>query len=156
MNISANTVVSIRLKAYNGAQELVEELSEPVDYLHGGYDNLLPALEAALEGKAAGDTLVVELSQEQAFGPYQPELLTQEKRSAFPAELEVGDYFEAEHEQDVIWVRVTKFDANWVTLDANPPLAGQDLSYHIQVMAVRPATEDEIEHGHSHDDEPEA
>lgn len=124
---------------------------EPVSYLHGA-QNIVPGLETALEGQAAGDSLTVSVPPEQAYGQRDPNRVAEVPKANFPPEanIEVGAQFQAETAAGPQVVTVVKVTDEEVTVDANHPLAGKTLHFDVKVVDVRDATEEEIEHGHAH------
>jgi FKBP-type peptidyl-prolyl cis-trans isomerase SlyD len=150
--VAKNTVVTIVYRLANSDGEILEQSEEPHSYLHGGYGNVFPAVESALEGKVAGDTVEVLMAPEDAFGEYDEELLRVEDREVFPAELEVGMQFEGQGESSgqVNIYTVTDITDDKVVVDGNHPLAGQALTFTCEVTHVRAADPHEIEHGHAH------
>jgi FKBP-type peptidyl-prolyl cis-trans isomerase SlyD len=114
-----------------------------ITYLHGGYGELLEALERALEGKAPGDAVTLQLEPEQAFGDYDPALLRVEPAERYGQGLEVG----MEVEEDSRFYTVTDIAAGKLVLDANHPLAGMALRFFCEVLTVRSASAEEIRRG---------
>jgi FKBP-type peptidyl-prolyl cis-trans isomerase SlyD len=114
-----------------------------VTYLHGGYGELLEALERALEGKAPGEEVSLQLEPEQAFGEYDAALLRIEPAERYGEGLEVG----MEVEEDSRFYTVTDIADGKVVLDANHPLAGMALRFLCQVLTVRSANAEEIRRG---------
>jgi FKBP-type peptidyl-prolyl cis-trans isomerase SlyD len=112
-------------------------------YLHGGYGELLEALERALEGKAPGEEVSLQLEPEQAFGEYDAALLRIEPAERYGEGLKVG----MEVEEDSRFYTVTDIAEGKVVLDANHPLAGMALRFFCQVLAVRSANAEEIRRG---------
>jgi FKBP-type peptidyl-prolyl cis-trans isomerase SlyD len=165
VKIDRDTVVSLQYRVLDSDGETVDEGTEPLVYLHGGYGGLFDRVEEALDGKRVGETIEVRLQPDEAFGEYDPELVTLEARNAFPENIEIGMQFERadEHagpdEADRLFTITDITDAQ-VVVDGNHPLAGMTLVFHATVAEVRAATEEEIEHGHphgegGHDDEDE-
>ena len=124
-----------------------------IRYLHGGYGEILPALERALEGKGPGEKLALRLEPEDAFGEYDDALLRVEPRGGFPAALEAGMQFEGVPggAHDGVIYTVTDIAGDKVVLDGNHPLAGIAIEFRATVREVRGATADEIEAGHTAD-----
>ncbi|HVF63824.1 MAG TPA: peptidylprolyl isomerase [Casimicrobiaceae bacterium] len=150
MNIFSNTVVSITFKLFDAHNALVEETAEPIAYLHGGHSGIFPKVEAALDTKKPGDNVSVTLEPEDAFGDYNPELIRLEPVDQLPADAAVGGYLVAdENEEERVW-RITNIAEGKAVLDGNHELAGQRLRFDATVVDVRPATNDEITHGHVH------
>lgn len=155
MRIAKNTVVTVHYKLSDAQGNLIEESSEPMVYLHGGYANTLPKIEEALEGKEAGYDTMIQVEPEDAFGEYDPNLVKIEPRNRLPTPLEVGMQFEGspeegdENEETLIFT-VTDIADDKVVLDGNHPLAGMALRFALNVADVRVATEEEIAHEHVH------
>lgn len=154
MNIEKNTVVSADFELFDREGRLIDssEANGPLVYLHGA-EQLLPALEEALQGHAMGDELSVELTPEQAFGERVEALVDRAPRANFPGveDIESGMRFQTEMEDgSQMVVTVTDVDDEWVTVDGNHELAGMDLRFELKVADVRNATDEEIAHGHVH------
>jgi FKBP-type peptidyl-prolyl cis-trans isomerase SlyD len=155
MKITKNTVVTVQYKLSDAQNNLLEDGQEPIVYLHGGYENILPAIEKALDGKKVGYTTMIQVEPDDAFGDYDPSLVRVEERDRFPVFLEIGMQFEGIPEDDdeddstVIFV-VTDIAEGKVVLDGNHPLAGIALRFALNVLDVRAATPEEIEHQHAH------
>lgn len=165
MKIAKNTVVTVHYKLSDAQGNLIEESREPMVYLHGGYENTLPKIEDALEGKAAGYETTIQVEPDDAFGEYDPNLIKIEPRSRLPEPIEVGMQFEgtpesAESGEEALIFTVTDIAEDKVVLDGNHPLAGMALRFTLNVADVRAATDEEVahqhvhgEHGHHHDDD---
>ena len=153
MNITAPCVVSLTWQLSDAQNAPIDELTEPTEFFFGG-DDLLPKVEEALEGQAAGYDLQLQLEPEHAFGDYHSELVCFEDRALFPEGVEVGMQFEGlpdgaatpEMPEDAVYT-VTEVYPSHVVLDANHPLAGMALRLAIRVRAVRAATDEEIDAG---------
>lgn len=152
MNVSKDTAVTIRYQLTDTRGRLVESAgSKPVAYLHGGYDNIFPKVEAALEGQAAGFKATVELAVEDAFGARDESLVRTIPKSEFPPGVKVGGQLQGYTDDGREQVfNVLKIKGQQVLLDGNHPLAGQALRMAVAVVAVRAATPEEIAHGHVH------
>ena len=157
MQVAKDTVVTLDYNVTDPDGELVDAGKEPLIYLHGGHDDIFPMIEEALQGKKVGETVVVKMQPDDAFGEYDAELIQVEPRKTFPKELEVGMQFEglpeSGDEDDAIIYRVTEIADDKVVLDGNHPLAGMALVFTCTVTGVRPASAEELEHGHVHDGE---
>jgi FKBP-type peptidyl-prolyl cis-trans isomerase SlyD len=112
-------------------------------YLHGGYGGLLPGLERAVEGKAPGETVSVQLEPEDAFGEYDADLLRLEPAERYGEGIAAG----MEVEEDGSMYLVTDVAGGKVVLDGNHPLAGMALRFVLEVLAVRAAKPEEISRG---------
>lgn len=154
MKIAKDTVVSLNYELTDANGVLLEKVEEPVSYLHGGYDGIFPAVEEALQDKDVGEQCNITLQPDDAFGEYEHELVRVEPRGLFPENVAVGMQFEggAEGADDEDYMLYTVVDVTdkEVTVDGNHPLAGKVLNFACTVSGVRPATEDELAHGHVH------
>ena len=150
MNVFANTVVSLTFKLYDARNALIEEAREPITYLHGGYSGIFPLVEEALMHKKVGESVSVTLEPADAFGDYDASLVRMESVDALPPDLTVGGYLVSEQDgQEVVW-RVTDIADGKAVLDGNHELAGQQLRFEATVIDIRPATQEEVSHGHVH------
>ncbi len=155
MNVGKDKVVTIdyTLKSDKGEVLDTSKGDEPLLYIHGhGY--LVPGLEKELEGKKAGDRVVTVVSPAEGYGEYDEELIFPVPRTEFPAdeELAEGMQFQAHTEEGEQIFTVKAVSADTVTVDANHPLAGQNLHFDISIVDVREATREELSHGHAHED----
>jgi FKBP-type peptidyl-prolyl cis-trans isomerase SlyD len=150
-----NTVVTLDYSVTDPDGELVDAGQEPLVYLHGGYDDIFPLIEEAVQEKRIGESVVVKMQPDDAFGEYDAELVQIEPRTGFPEELQVGMQFEgvpdSGDDDDILIYRVTEIAEDKVVLDGNHPLAGMALVFTCTVTDVRPASAQEIEHGHIHE-----
>lgn len=149
-----NTVVTLDYHVTDPDGEVVDEGREALVYLHGGYDDIFPKIEEALQGKKVGESIQVKLQPDEAFGEYDASLVQMEPRKDFPKELQVGMQFEGGpeggDEDEFVIYRVTDITGDKVILDGNHPLAGMALVFTCTVTSVRPASAEEVEHGHVH------
>jgi FKBP-type peptidyl-prolyl cis-trans isomerase SlyD len=153
MHVARDTVVSLNVELSDIWGNLIDRSEEPVQYLHGGYGDIFPVVESALEGKPEKERVEIRLEPEDGFGDYDETLLRVEARSAFPDALEVGMRFEGlggDEDDDTIYT-VTDISGDKVILDGNHPLSGMALQFVTTIVAVRPATPSEIENGSADD-----
>ena len=153
MKIAKDTVVTVNYTLLDAQNNLIEEGSQPMVYLHGGYENTLPKIEEELDGKEVGYASTIQVEPDDAFGDYEPELVKVEERARLPEPIEVGMQFEgmAEGADDEPTIfTVTEIAEDKVVLDGNHPLAGMALRFELSVVDVRAATPEEIQHGHVH------
>jgi FKBP-type peptidyl-prolyl cis-trans isomerase SlyD len=156
VKIERDCLVELEYQLKNGKGEVVELSTErgPMVYLHG-HAEILPALEQGLEGAGEGDRLSVCLEPDQAYGPFDPDQILSVPRSEFPEDAEIvpGDWItialsdDADEEVDgqEMDARVLEISPDAITLDANHPLAGQQVVFEMMVLRVRKATKEEIE-----------
>ena len=153
MESNDNSVVSIHYKLSNDAGTILDQSTEnnPLIYLHGK-GNIVTGLEKALTGKAIGDTLDVTVTPDEGYGNREDYMIETVNRSMFEGldEISIGKQFHAEGNTGPVVVTVTKMEDDDITIDGNHPLAGENLNFAIEVVAIRDATEDELEHGHIH------
>jgi len=154
MKVGKGSVVSVDYELHLGDGKVVDasEPGSPLSYIHGE-GQIVPGLERALEGLAAGDVRQVEISPEDGYGMHDARGLQEVPRSAFPTDMEpaVGMEIMAEGPQGEavpFVVREVKPDA--VVIDLNHPLAGKTLHFAVTIREVRAASAEELEHGHVH------
>ncbi|MDO8248162.1 MAG: peptidylprolyl isomerase [Rhodoferax sp.] len=151
MKIEKDTAVTLRYKVADTLGKVLEESREPMVYLHGGYDNTFPKVEAALEGQMPGFQTTLELQPQDAFGLRDESLVQTIPKTQFPPGVKVGGQLQGQGEDGHAHVfTVMKIKGDTVMLDGNHPLAGKALRFSVTVMSVRPATEEEIAHRHVH------
>src|SRR5438132_11671496 len=155
MNVFANTVVTLQFQLFDADDELIEQSSDPVSYLDGGYHGIFPKVEQALATKQIGESASVVLEPDDAFGEYDSELVRVEAQDRFPADVSVGMQFEGlpagdEDPSHIMVYTVTDIADGKVVVDGNHPLAGQRLRFDCTVVDIRPATAEEMAHGHVH------
>ena len=151
MKIEKNTVVTFRYKLTDAQGKVLEESNEANVYLHGGYENIFPKVEAALEGQTAGHKTTVDLAAQDAFGERDESLLQTIAKTQFPAGVKVGGQLKARNEdgQEQVFT-VMKIKGDTVMLDGNHPHAGKALRFSATVTEVRAASEEELAHRHVH------
>ena len=154
MEITPQCVVALTWTLKDTLGEELDVLDDPGDFLLGGND-LLPAIEAALQGYSAGALVHLQIEPEQAFGDFNDQLLFLEPRALFPAELQEGQTLEGsalpegcnpDAPKNALYT-VTEIYPDHVVLDGNHPLAGIAIRISIKVESVRDATEEEVGRG---------
>lgn len=154
MEISPQCVVSLTWTLKDSLGDVLDVLAEPVEFLVGG-DDLLAAIEAALQGHAPGAKVQIGLEPEEAFGDFDDQLIFLEPRKLFPDNIEEGMSFDGAAlpagvspamPRDGLYT-VSEIYPEHVVLDGNHPLAGMALRLELNVVSVREATEDEIGRG---------
>jgi FKBP-type peptidyl-prolyl cis-trans isomerase SlyD len=147
MQVIKNTVVSIHYTLKSIHDELIQDTTgySPETYLHGA-GNILAGLEEALNGKQAGDEVEVLIQPTEAFGLRDEHLVLQLNNEELPDynTLQTGDFIQLpDGREGVILEKNTDFSV----VDTNHPLAGEMLVYHLNVIDIRPATEEELQAG---------
>ena len=159
MQITDHKVVSFHYTLTNDAGEVVDTTAggEPLPYLHGEKE-IVAGLEQALEGKSVGDKLKITLAAADAYGDLDPALVEIVSAEMFEGAetLEAGMEFETELDNgDDEFVRIISVDGDNITIDGNHPLAGQNLTFDVEITDIRDASKEELEHGHVHGDDEE-
>jgi FKBP-type peptidyl-prolyl cis-trans isomerase SlyD len=147
--VAKNKVVSLIYVVRNEKGEIFEYRDLPVSYVHGSGTDLFPKIEQALEGRAVGDRVAVQLTPADAFGDRDPKLsFTDDIENAPPELRRIGAEFEAQNAKgESIVLTVTRIEGDKITVDANHPLAGQNISFEVTVQDIRDATPEEIRNG---------
>jgi len=152
--IAERKVVSFHYTLHNERGEQLESSRErqPMSYLHGAH-NIIPGLEQALSGKSVGDALKVTLAPADAYGERRTDQVQRIPSKHFrdAAHLKPGQLVSIETRRGTVQARVIKVGRCNVDVDTNHPLAGETLTFDVEVMAVRDATAEEISHGHAHE-----
>jgi FKBP-type peptidyl-prolyl cis-trans isomerase SlyD len=153
MIVGQDSVVTIHYTLRDDAGKVLDssEPQEPISYLHG-HGNLVPGLERELTGKSVGDKLNVKLSPAEGYGERDEQLVQQVPRRALQGinNIAVGMRLHARTQHGTTVVTVTQVAGDMVTLDGNHPLAGQSLNFEVEIADIRPATAEELSHGHVH------
>lgn len=154
MQAANNTVVTINYMLTDDQGNILDRSTENgFAYLHGAHD-IIPGLENALTGRSAGAELKLSIPPEEAYGTRDEKLTQVVALDAFdsPEKVEPGQQFHAQSESGKpIVITVAAVNSNEITIDCNHPLAGETLNFDLTILDVRPATEEEIAHGHAHD-----
>lgn len=147
----AVVMLSYTLKNDNGQELDQSSPDKPFAYLHGN-GQIVPGLENALEGMAPGDKKQVTVSPAEGYGEFIPGLKMDVERSNFPQDIELqsGMQFSAEVNGNNQMFVITSVEKDKVQVDGNHPLAGQTLHFDVEVVEIRDATKEELEHGHVH------
>ncbi|MDH5694178.1 MAG: peptidylprolyl isomerase [Gammaproteobacteria bacterium] len=156
MQIEKDKVVSIHYVLSEGDRLLEQSYSStPLAYLHG-HSNMMPGVEKALEGKSKGDKITITLSPDEAYGN-KLEDMTQRvsvnyimREGKTKPKLQKGMIVKLNSKNGPVPVTVLKVGLKMIDVDTNHPYAGMSLTYDIEVMDVRDATQDEISHRHAH------
>ena len=153
-SIAADAVVTIHYKLTLDDGSIADSSfdGDPLTYLHG-HGNLVPGLERQLADKKVGDKFEAVVPPAEGYGEYDPQAEHTYPRTAFPkdAELHVGMGFHTQDKQgNTIPLFIRELKKDQVVVTTNHPLAGQRLNFSIEVVKLRKATHEELEHGHVH------
>jgi FKBP-type peptidyl-prolyl cis-trans isomerase SlyD len=153
VKIGPETVAVFHYILRNAAGEELESSrgGEPTAYLHGA-KNIIPGLEAAMAGKAAGDIFSATVEPERAYGQRNPEKMQRVpvKHLLFKGKLRPGMVVQLNTSDGRIPVTVTRVGRHSADIDTNHPLAGETLTFDLEVVDVRAASAEELLHGHAH------
>ncbi len=153
MKTASGMVVTMHYTLSDDAGEVIDSSSgrAPLSYLHG-HGNIVPGLEKALEGAEAGFKQRVTVPPAEGYGEKDPDAVFEAPRDQFPPDMEVepGVRVYAEGPHGPVHFTVLELTDDGVRLDANHPLAGMNLHFDVEVVEVRQATPEELEHGHVH------
>jgi len=163
LKIKKGCIVELVYELKDAEGEVVEsaEAGDPMSYLHG-YGEIAPGLEEHLDGVEEGAVLEIVLPPEKAYGPYNPDGIVAVPRSEFPADAEIvpGDWISVQvkhddegEETEDLEMKVLEIAPEAITLDANHPLAGQQVTFDIRVIGVRQASPAEIEERQGDEDD---
>ena len=152
MQIASNKAVTIHYTLKDDEGNVLDSSDgrEPLTYLHGG-GNIVPGLEAALEGKVEGDAIQATLTPEQAYGQRdEANVRNIPVRKLQDGKPKVGMRYRVQTPDGYEVALVTAVRGDYATVDGNHPLAGKTLHFDVKVVGVREATAEELEHGHVH------
>lgn len=147
--VSKHKVVAITYSIIDESGVILEQSDIPVYYVHGGPNDMFPDVEAALDGRALGDSVEVVLPPEKAFGYHDPGMTFTDELANVPPEFRrVGAEVEMQNERgETRSFFVSKIEADKLTVDGNHPFAGKTLTYAVTVADIRDASEEEKQKG---------
>ena len=138
-------------------EDLVESTEEdgPIAFLQG-YEEIIPGLEQAIYGMEVGQEKEVVIEPEDGYGEYDPEAVEEVPLEFFPEEMDLSlgmpvELYDEDSDETVDGY-IAEIHTDKVLIDLNHPLAGETLRFHVKVVGVRPATQEELAHGHAHAD----
>ena len=153
MTIQDQKVITLNYTLRDQAGTIIDQSHDgSFCYLHGA-NNIIPGLEKALDGRKLGDQFEVTIQSADAYGEYNPALTQVVDRDMFENsdDMIVGMQFHAQSDEgQFIAITVTDINGDKITVDGNPPLAGATLFYNVNVVDIRDASAEEIQHGHVH------
>ena len=126
----------------------------PLQFL-AGYDNIVPGLEREMIGMKIGESKEVVVKAEDGYGEFDEEAFMEVPRTEFPEDMKLEEGMElhiTDEDDQHQAAYVTGFDDKTVQLDLNHPLAGAELHFNVTVVALREPTDEELDHGHVHEE----
>lgn len=139
-----------RLTDKSGKELDVSKKDHPLIFLSGA-GQIIPGLEIILLEMEKTQKKTVTVPAKEAYGEYNDKLIYKVKKEKLPKpDLAIGDMFEVGGGDEYMPVSVTAIEGDDITLNGNHPLAGQDLTFAVEIVDKRPATADEVTHGHPH------
>ena len=148
--VQKNSVVTLRFTLEDTAGQVIDDESEGLAYLHGGYGEIFPLVEVEVENKPIGHRVDLTLAPADAFGEHEEDNIRNEALADLGVdEVEVGMILESEDPDtgEPLYWQILEINGDQVLLDANHPLAGLTVRFQGEVVAIRPATPKEIEQG---------
>ncbi len=153
MQLGNDKVGTINYKLIDSDGNQLDESSDgSFSYLHGA-NNIIPGLEKALEGRKSGDSVSVDVKAEDAYGDHNEDLVQRVPRDIFPEDIDIsiGMQFHAQSsEGHPMIVTINTIEEEEIVVDGNHPMAGMALHFDVDIIDVRDATSEEIDHGHVH------
>lgn len=153
MQISDSKVVTLNYTLKDDDGNIIDQSHDAqFAYLHGS-QNIIPGLENALTDKTKGDKVSVRIDPKDGYGERNDSMIQNVDRGMFDVEdeLQVGQQFHAQGpDGQMLTVTVAQIEGDEVTVDGNHPLAGVHLNFDVEVMDVRDASPEEVDHGHVH------
>ncbi|MDO8753262.1 MAG: peptidylprolyl isomerase [Anaerolineales bacterium] len=126
----------------------------PLQFL-AGYDNIVTGLEREMIGMKIGESKDVVVKAEDGYGEFDEEAFMEVPRTEFPEDMQLEEGMElhiTDEDDQHQAAYVTGFDDKTVQLDLNHPLAGAELHFTVKVVALREPTDEELDHGHVHEE----
>lgn len=154
MKATKGIVVTLQYTLSNTDGEVLETSvgDEPLEYLHG-FGEIVPGLEKVLEGADVGFKTRVTVPPAEAYGDREEDEIFDVPRNELPEDIAEGEEIYADDDDDdgeALAFTVVKVTDESVTLDGNHPFAGMDLVFDVEVIGLREASAEELEHGHAH------
>jgi FKBP-type peptidyl-prolyl cis-trans isomerase SlyD len=127
----------------------------PLQFL-AGYDNIVPGLEREMVGMKIGESKDVVVLPVDGYGEFDEDAYMEVPRSEFPTDMELEEGLElnvSDEDGQHQMAFVASFNDDVVRLDFNHPLAGAELQFNVKVVGLREASQEELDHGHAHDED---
>jgi FKBP-type peptidyl-prolyl cis-trans isomerase SlyD len=137
----------------DGSEVDASDEGEPLEFIQGE-GHIIPGLANALYGMGVGETKNVVVSAQDGYGELDDEAFVDVPKDQFPPSIPLEPGVELQVKNDdghIMEARIDRVGKKTVRLDFNHPLAGKELHFEVKIIALRPATEEELSHGHVHD-----
>ena len=152
--MKANQVVTINYTLKDSEGEIIDSTSEGKSFSFlSGSEQILPKLEEAIGGMLIGSKKIVALAAADAYGEYFDDAVQVLQSSEFPKEMEIKEGMEFvtnDADGNQMPFVISKITDEQITVDFNHPLAGEDLTFDVELLDLRDATAEELSHGHAH------
>lgn len=151
--VAKHKAVYITYSIVDSVGNVFEQMDMPVGYIHRADSGIFEKVEDALEGCGVGDHVEVELTPEEGFGAHQPELTFTDDIDNVPPEFRrLGAEVEFSNDRgETVMFKVTRIGDGKLTIDGNHPMAGQTVTFKVDVVSIRDAGADEIASGRPND-----
>jgi len=148
--IEDNKFVELNYKVIdNKTGDVLVTVEYPLGYVHGVNDVMSDEVTKELYGKKVGDIIEVPIDTKQLYGERDESLVFTDRIENVPEEYrEIGMTITMENDKgEMKSFIVTRFDDKTLTVDGNNPLCGREITFVLEVLSIRDATDEEIEHG---------
>jgi len=154
MAIGVNKVVTLNYTLSDDKGNLIQTTKENGSFVYlSGSNQILPKLEEAIDSMIIGGRKIIELNSADAYGDYDENAIQFVKKNVFPegSNVEPGlEYMAHNPEGHAIPFVIREVKDDDITIDFNHPLAGKNLNFDVELVDIRDATVEELQHGHAH------
>ncbi len=129
------------------------EDAEPIQFIQG-QGHIVQGLESELYGMQEGESRQITVGAAEGYGELDPSAVVDVPRSEFPPEIPLNPGVKLQmrdRDGDVVYATIQEVGDNNIKLNLNHELAGKELHFDVTVVSVRPATDEELAHGHVHE-----
>ena len=151
--VADNMVVSMAYKLTVDGEVIDEAADHQAIQFMQGHKNIIPGLETQLAGMKAGESKSVVIDSDGGYGPVDETAIEDVALSEFPDDVEPKKGLEVQMKDSKgqeSYARVLSVSKKTAKLDFNHPLAGKELNFDVKIVELRPATDEELSHGHVH------
>lgn len=151
--VANNMVVSMAYKLTVDGEVIDEARDHKAIEFMQGHRNIIPGLEKEIAGMKVGESKSVVVVSEDGYGPVDEDAIEDIALSEFPDDVEPKKGLELQMKDskgEESFARVLTVGKDSAKLDFNHPLAGKELNFDVKIVELRPATDEELSHGHVH------